>query len=225
MKLFDYLNNKLHSADPSAPVGTSYNPSRKICTLSNFITLSRIALVIVFFILLLLGVNRLVCFLLFGIASITDFLDGYIARKTQTVSWFGKILDPLVDRLLIFSGVVGLWIVGDVPLWILILLIARDLLLGIGMLIVRKYRARPIDVLYLGKIATALIFIGFTWILLDVPVISGFGWIDVTWLPLLNTQSACVGFLPLYAGIICSVITFIAYALEAILVYRDARHA
>lgn len=198
------------SADEPA-VGTSQNPSHRILTVANVITVSRLILTIVFLCLFVTGFNRYEALVIYALAACTDFLDGLIARSTQTVSWFGKILDPIVDRALLFTGVLGLMIRGELPVWVAVLVIGRDVYLAIGAAIVRKYRERPIDVVIIGKVTTALLMFGFCDLLLGMPVIDGFGLVKATWLPLLNSTSAPVGLIFVYAGCIASVITAAVY--------------
>ncbi len=97
--------------------------------LANQITLVRIFFVIPI-VVLLYWPTPLNCFLatlLFGIASITDFLDGHIARKSNMVTSFGKFLDPLADKLLICSILVMFTQLGWVPAWVTIIIIGREL--------------------------------------------------------------------------------------------------
>ncbi len=213
MKL-QFLEDKIHAADPSAPVGTSNNPSFQILTVANCITVARIVLTVVFLVLFVQHFNRLVCLIIYAVAALTDFVDGQVARRTQTVSWFGKLLDPAVDRFLIFTGVIGLCVVGDLPLWIPVALIGRDVVLACGMARLQHYRKRPVDVLFIGKVATAVLLAGFSWLLLDMPIVNGFHLIDVSWLPLLNSQPGCPALLVIYAGVIISLTTGILYILE-----------
>lgn len=220
--LQEYLDKKLNASDPSAPVGSSCNPSFKVLTIANVISFSRILLTLVFFFLFIQRTNRFLCVLIYAIAAITDFLDGQIARRTQTVSWVGKLLDPAVDRFLLFTGVVGLWWVGDLPLWIPLAIVGRDALVGLGMLVIRKYRPRPLDVLFIGKLATATLMVGFTWLLLGIPQLEGLGIINVSWLPLLNAEAACPAILLVYAGTVLSLATGIGYILEEIRVLQEA---
>lgn len=216
-----YLEKKLHAADPSAPLGTSNNPSHVIFTLANAITVLRIVLTIVFFVLFCLGLNRVICLILYAIAASTDFLDGFIARKTHTVSWFGKLLDPIVDRILIFAGVLGLFVAGELPFWILCFLFLRDCILALGMLLMRHIHHRPIDVLFIGKLTTALLMFGFTWMLIGWPIISGCNLFSVSFLPGFNGVSVCPGIFFVYAGVICSAITFFLYLFEGILAIKE----
>lgn len=220
--LQEYLDKKLQASDPSAPVGSSRNPSFRIFTVANVISFSRILLTLVFFFLFIQHTNRFLCVSIYAIAAITDFLDGQIARRTQTVSWVGKLLDPAVDRFLLFTGVVGLWWVGDLPLWIPLAIVGRDALVGLGMLVIRKYRPRPLDVLFIGKLATATLMVGFTWLLLGIPQLEGLGIINVSWLPLLNADAACPAILIVYIGTDLSLATGIGYILEEIRVLQKA---
>ena len=79
-----------------------------IATFLNVLTLSRILCAILIYLFLFLESQYLVALLLFGIASFSDFLDGYIARKTNNESVLGEILDPIADKLLIVFVLIGL---------------------------------------------------------------------------------------------------------------------
>jgi CDP-diacylglycerol--glycerol-3-phosphate 3-phosphatidyltransferase len=97
----------------------------------------------------------------FGAAAATDFFDGAIARRTNKETEFGRILDPLTDRLLIIAVVVALYFRYQVPpLWALALLIARDILV-VGGAVRLKLRGRPVHVTLLGKTATAVLLLAF----------------------------------------------------------------
>lgn len=224
----DFTKKKVDGIDydSSAPLGTSHNPSHKILTISNLITLSRMILTFVFLYLFVQGEHRYLALVVYAVAASTDWLDGKVARATNTVSWFGKMLDPIVDRLLLATGVIGLTARGELPVWIAVVLIARDVYLGIGMAAIRRfYSRRPLDVIYIGKVTTALLMTGFSWMLLGLPVLAGLGLIPVSWLPLLNSQAACAGILVIYPGVVCSIITAVIYTKEAIAVRRAALEA
>ncbi|MEG2982417.1 MAG: CDP-alcohol phosphatidyltransferase family protein, partial [Raoultibacter sp.] len=83
----------------------------KIFTIPNVISMVRLCLVPVFLVLLMNG-NDIAAALLFALAAGTDFLDGQIARRTNTVSKLGQLLDPAIDRILMIAGVGGLLLVG-----------------------------------------------------------------------------------------------------------------
>jgi len=210
------------SGEDLGPVGTPDNPSNQICTVANLITLCRFILTIVFLILFVQHEHRVAALVCYAIAAITDFLDGQVARRTQTVSWVGKISDPIMDRVLLFTGVLGLVITGELPLWVAIFVIGRDLYLLGGMIALQKYRKRPVDVIYIGKVTTALLMFGFCDLLLGLPQISGLGIATVSWLPGLNSTSAPLGIFFVYAGIICSTITAIIYTKEGLQIKAEA---
>ena len=204
------------------PEGTSENPSRQVFTAANFITFMRLVLTLVFLWLFGTGQNRFAALVVYAIAASTDFLDGLIARYTNTVSWFGKILDPIVDRLLLFCGVIALLIRGELPLWVAVLVIGRDILLAIGMQFLRSYRSRPVDVVYIGKVTTAFLMSGFCLLLLKAPIIDGLGIVGVAWLPVLNSQAGPLGMLLVYCGCICSVITAFVYLRIGLTIRKEA---
>ncbi|WP_085830393.1 CDP-alcohol phosphatidyltransferase family protein [Collinsella vaginalis] len=205
-------------------IGTSDYPSNRIFTISNFITLIRLLLTFVFLYLFVSDFNRYVALLVYAIAASTDWLDGQIARMTNTVSWLGKMMDPIVDRALLFTGVLGLVVRGELPFWICAVIIGRDVYLAIGSLIVRHYHRRPIDVVHTGKIATALFMSGFTLMLLGLPVIEGLGVVGVgmSWLPGLNLTAAPLGIFFVYLGIPFSLITAGIYTVKG---YQACRRA
>lgn len=206
-----------------APVGSSENPSTQIFTLANVITFCRLALTILFLVLFSTGESRRLALVFYVVAAATDFLDGQIARRTQTVSWLGKIMDPIMDRVLLFTGVTGLLIVGELPVWVPVFVIGRDVYLALGGLILQRFRRRPIDVAYIGKAATALLMVGFCDLLLGLPKIEGLGLVDVPWLPGLNSDPSVLGILFVYAGVVCSALTALLYTKEGIDILRAAR--
>ncbi len=148
-------------------------------TTANKITILRI-LLIPFFVVETLNyvetgneVHRLVAILAFAVTAILDGVDGYIARHYNQRSELGAVLDPLADKLLLVSGVVLLSFdhtprLGQIPLWLTGTIIGRDLLLLIGIVVIRymvgKVTVRPRIV---GKIATVFQMMVVVWILLN----------------------------------------------------------
>lgn len=206
-----------------APLGTPENPNSKIFTIANGITACRFLLTAAFLWLFVNHADRNLALTLYAVASLTDFLDGWVARSTQNVSWLGKIMDPIMDRVLLFTGILGLLIRGELPLWVACFLIGRDLYLLFGSLVLQRFRRRPIDVAIIGKVATALLMVGFCFLLLDVPHIQGLGLCDASWLPVLNHEPGALGMLFVYLGVVCSLLTAILYTSEGIAVVRTAR--
>ena len=103
---------------------------------------------------------------MFGVAAITDLIDGYVARSFGTVSEFGKIIDPLVDRIFIFFMVVAIFIRFNMPpLWALIVMVARDVVLLINYYLVKR-KGKKVEVVFAGKLATAILMISFSLIIL-----------------------------------------------------------
>ncbi len=206
-------------------IGTSDYPSNKIFTISNFITAIRLVLTLVFLYLFTTNDNRYVALVIYAIAASTDWLDGQIARMTRTVSWLGKMMDPIVDRALLFTGVLGLVARGELPTWVCIVIIGRDVYLACGNAIVRRFHKRPIDVVYTGKIATALLMSGFSLMLLGLPIIDGLGWFssNATAFPGLNDQAAPMGIFFVYAGVVFSLLTAVIYTIKGTIAARYAQ--
>lgn len=97
----------------------------------------------------------------FLFAASTDFIDGQIARRTNTISEFGKLVDPLADRLLVISVLIALMWRQFMPVWMGVLIVARDLIILIGAPIVGindKDVREKLAVHWTGKLATALLF-------------------------------------------------------------------
>ncbi|QWT17013.1 CDP-alcohol phosphatidyltransferase family protein [Collinsella sp. zg1085] len=204
-------------------IGTSDYPSNKIFTISNFITASRLILTFVFLYLFTNQLDRTVALVIYALAASTDWIDGQLARMTRTVSWLGKMMDPLVDRALLFTGVLGLVMRGELPEWVCWIIMGRDVYLFFGGLIVRRYHSRPIDVTFTGKIATALFMAGFTLMLLGVPVIAGPNLFPgYAAFPGINGASAPLGIFFVYLGIPFSLLTACIYTIRG---YQAGRYA
>lgn len=210
-------------ASASAPASEDH--SHDIYTLANIITVLRLILVPIFFAVLLSGRNDVVAFFLFATAASTDWLDGQIARRTGTVTAIGKAIDPLVDRLLIASGVLGVYLEGRVPLWILLALIARDLYLLIGAAVLARAKVKALPVIFLGKLTTALLLFGFSDLILNWPVLAGLDVVDSAALPGWGSAPAAIGIWFVYAGMVTSAVTAVIYTGQAMTALREARMA
>ena len=93
----------------------------------------------------------------FAAAALTDQLDGYLARRWHVESAFGKVADPLADRLMIVVAVVLLWLEGRLPLAGMLVVLARDLVLVLGYKLVVP-RGYDFEVSFLGKLATWVLY-------------------------------------------------------------------
>jgi cardiolipin synthase len=187
--------------------------SHDIYTIANIITVLRLILVPLFFTVLINGKNSELAFILFAVAASTDWLDGQIARRTGTVTAIGKAIDPLVDRLLIASGVIGLYVVDRLPLWIPVVLVARDLALGYGVWRLETIYHQRTPVTIVGKWTTAVLLIGFADLILGWPMVSGLGLVESPALPGLGSQPAVLGIWFVYAGVVLSIVSAVGYAI------------
>ncbi len=102
--------------------------------------------------------------LLFAAAALTDQIDGYLARRWHVESRFGKVADPLADRLMIGTAVVLMWASGRLPPAAAVVILARDLLLVAGYKLLAP-RGFELDVTFLGKLATWIVYAGLGFVL------------------------------------------------------------
>lgn len=102
----------------------------KKMNLPNKLTMLRMVMVVVFVVFMCLPTKlewaRYVALAVFVLASITDFLDGYISRKNNLVTKFGKIMDPLADKMLVASGFILIAAAGIIPAWMAVVIVLRD---------------------------------------------------------------------------------------------------
>lgn len=125
----------------------------RIWTVPNILSLVRLALVPVFLVLVVVGQDVL-ALLTLVVSSLTDYLDGWIARRFDQMTRLGRILDPAADRLYIFATVLGLAARDLVPWWLVAVLLARDLMLVVLAVILANHGYGPLPVHHLGKFAT-----------------------------------------------------------------------
>ena len=126
--------------------------------LPNYITILRLILVPIIFALILLE-YYLAAFIFFVIANISDVLDGRIARKYNFITEWGKLMDPLADKLTQISTITALVIKGIIPFWILVILTAKELIMISASFILYKKRIVIVHSMWYGKVATILFFI------------------------------------------------------------------
>ena len=128
---------------------------------ANKLTLSRVIMIPLFLVVLYLGFpfSQYVALAIFILASVTDFVDGYIARHYNQATDFGKFMDPLADKLLVMAAM--LWFVetGRFPAWALLIVIAREFAVT-ALRLIAVERGRVIAAAWSGKIKTASTMVG-----------------------------------------------------------------
>ena len=132
-------------------------------TIPNLISLLRLGLIPVFLWLLFGKDNPFAAGWLLGIIGSTDWIDGYLARRLDQVSEIGKFLDPLADRLAVVTAVIGGLISGDLPAGFAWALIIREVLIGVGAIVVAVKGHTKLDVRRMGKLATLLLYSAVAW--------------------------------------------------------------
>lgn len=146
-------------------------PLSNILTLANQITFSRILMTPVILFLLAYPSSKLlslVAMILFVIVSLTDILDGYIARREKMITALGKLLDPVADKVLICSTLIMLTYTHRVPVWLTIIIVVREVLVT-GLRAVAAESGYIIQADTLGKIKTVLQNIALSLVIIHYP--------------------------------------------------------
>jgi cardiolipin synthase (CMP-forming) len=138
--------------------------SSAIVTVPNLLSFLRILLIPVFVALIVHRPTTTEGLILFSAVAATDWIDGWVARRTGQVSELGKILDPAADRLAIAAGLIALVVRGVFPLWAALLILGRDAVILIaGALVIAGTRIR-LEVRFIGKVATFTLMMAIPWI-------------------------------------------------------------
>ena len=160
--------------------------STRIVTIPNVLSIARLVLIPVF--LWLLGTAQYGWALAVVIvSSLTDFVDGYIARRFNQVSRIGQLLDPAVDRLFIFSTLIGLAWQQLLPWWLVIVIVLRDVALAVLGIVLANNGYGPLPVHHLGKVATFALLFALPTLVLSAavpvlaPVSDPVGWALALW--------------------------------------------
>jgi cardiolipin synthase (CMP-forming) len=184
----------------------------RIWTIPNLLSMLRLALVPPFLVLIIVG-DYVAALIVLIVASLTDLLDGYLARRLNQVTRLGQLLDPAADRLYIFAALLGMAAHGLVPWWIVFVIVSRDVFLLVLGVVLANHGYGPLPVHLLGKVATFALFFGVPVIMLGLafpvvhPVSEPVGWAITLW----------GAFLYWWAGVI--------YAIETARVIRIPRVA
>lgn len=184
--------------------------------LPNAITIARIPLALVFFVVLILAgvygqhdiVLRWVAGVLFVFAISTDWVDGYLARKYDIVSDFGKLWDPIADKLLTGAGFVGLALLSEWPWWVVIIILVREWGITIHRFIVASNHI--VAAAWMGKVKTVVQGVALSWCLLPLYTFTGMAvWIGI-------------GAVLMYATLLLTVASGIDYVISQVRGSRSA---
>ena len=173
--------------------------------LPNKLTILRV-IMIPFFVAALLydgGANqnmRYVAAALFIIASLTDMLDGKIARKYNLVTNFGKFMDPLADKLLVCSALICMIELRELPAWMVIIIISREFIIS-GFRLVASDNGVVIAASYWGKFKTTFQMIGVVFLIFNIPALSTLTTI-IVWIALALTVISLVDYIVKNAGVL-----------------------
>ena len=142
--------------------------------LPNKLTMFRVILIPFFIVFLLVPItpyDKWIALAIFIIASLTDLLDGKIARKYQLVTNFGKFMDPLADKLLVCSALICLIELGKIPSWMVILIIAREFVIS-GFRLIASDNGVVIAASYFGKFKTTFQMIAVCLMIADLAALK-----------------------------------------------------
>ncbi|NYI05127.1 cardiolipin synthase [Allostreptomyces psammosilenae] len=125
--------------------------------------------------------------LILALSGVSDYLDGKLARRWNQISRLGQLLDPAADRLYVLSTLLGLGFREVIPWWLVVVLLARDVMVGVTLPILRHHRYGPLQVNFLGKAATFSLMYAFPLLLLGdlgghvATLATIFGWAFAWW--------------------------------------------
>lgn len=144
--------------------------------IANKLTMLRIFMVPIFVLFMYLNIenSRIIAAIIFAVASFTDFLDGYIARKSNLVTNFGKFADPLADKILVSAALICLTELGDIPAWGVIIIIGREFAVT-GFRIIAASENITIAASPLGKVKTVSQLLSLIILLTNITMIYKIG--------------------------------------------------
>ena len=141
---------------------------------ANKLTMLRILLIPVFLVVLYMdfAASRYVALGIFILASLTDFVDGHIARSRGLITDFGKFMDPLADKMLVMAAMLWFVEVGRMPAWALLIVVVREFAVS-GLRLIAVDNGRVIAAAWSGKVKTASTMVGICFML-----IFSIAWVD-----------------------------------------------
>ena len=161
--------------------------TQSVLTIPNILSFSRLIGVPVFFWLIVVPQNDGLALVLLAVSAFTDWLDGFLARKLNQFSRLGELLDPLADRLYVLAALIALYMREIVPLWVVIVLLSRDLVMTFLLLSLKSKGISGIPVHFVGKAATMNLLYALPLLLLgtfdgSVGIVAHiFGWAFLIW--------------------------------------------
>ena len=165
--------------------------------LPNKLTILRMIMIVPFVVFMLVPIGgaagKWIALALFVIASLTDLLDGKIARKYNLVTTFGKFMDPLADKLLVCSAMICLVELGRIPAWIVIVIISREFIIS-GFRLVASDKGVVIAASWGGKFKTNFQMIMIILMIADISALSIVTQI-VMWIALILTVVSLIDYL------------------------------
>lgn len=165
--------------------------------LPNKLTIFRVILIVPFVFILLTdycgSAGKWIALAIFIIASLTDLLDGKIARKNNLVTNFGKFMDPIADKLLVCSAMICLIEMGKIPAWIVIIIISREFIIS-GFRLIASDNGVVIAASYWAKFKTAFQMVMIILMIADIEAIAVVTTI-VMWCALILTIVSLVDYL------------------------------
>ena len=160
--------------------------SDRVWNVPNVLSFIRLALVPLFLFLIITAQDALALVVLV-VSSLSDYLDGLIARRFNQITRLGQLLDPAADRLFIFAALIGLAARGVIPWWLFLVIVGREIMLVVLGIISANYGFGPLPVHHLGKVATAALYYALPILMLGqaFPAIAELtnpiGWAFVLW--------------------------------------------
>ena len=164
--------------------------------LPNKLTMFRVILIPFFVVFMLVDItlyDKWIALAIFIIASLTDLLDGKIARKYNLVTNFGKFMDPLADKLLVCSALICLVALDKIPAWMVIVIIAREFIIS-GFRLIASDNGVVIAASYWGKFKTTFQMVMICLMIADIAAISVLTTV-VMWVALVLTVVSLVDYL------------------------------
>ena len=180
--------------------------------LPNKLTMARVIMIPFFVIFMLTGwggeASKWISLAIFIVASLTDLLDGHIARKHNLVTNFGKFMDPLADKLLVCSAMICLVDLKLIPVWVVLIIIAREFIIS-GFRLVASDNGIVIAASYWGKFKTTFQMLMVIVIIFNINL--QLGWLNI------------LGTILIYVALVLTVVSLIDYIAKNKDVLKDQK--